>query len=179
MYFNFIWDWCNWFGVFCFYLWLMWFCTKWSSILVVPVKDKRLLCEFFIDTSFWCLLKVSLLFLLACQWWLFEEWSKSVWWCLCIQCLLRKTQKPNLFRIVFRDQTAISVIPLFEHMLRTVCLYSSMWVQLIWVGYDKMLDYVLSLKDICVTPNVYQYLCTVIWAFLLLTFIIKLWGYYN
>ena len=82
---------------------------------------------------------------------------ESVRWCICIWWSLPKTIKPNVFRIPFCDQTAMIATTLFEHVLQIVCLYLIMWVQLKWVGSNKMLEYVFCLMDIHVNANVRSY----------------------
>ena len=48
-----------------------------------------------------------------------------------------------------------------------------------WVGYDKILESILSFMDIHVIANAHQYAYTVIWVLLLLSRIWMLWGNSN
>ena len=83
---------------------------------------------------------------------------ESVQWCLFIWCSFPKMRKPNIFWIPFRDQNANTVMTLFVHVLRTVCLYLIIFLQLKWVGSDKLLESVLCLIDIHVIANFCYYL---------------------
>ena len=83
-----------------------------------------------------------------------ELFLESVQKCLFIWCTFPKTRKPNVFWIPFRDQYAITVIPLFNHVGQVVCIYLSMCIRLKWVESDKLFKPILSLMDIHVTANV-------------------------
>ena len=63
----------------------------------------------------------------------------------------------NVFQIPFRDQYEMTVIPLFEHVLQTIWLYSSMYVRLKWFGSNTLLESVLCLMYIRAIVNVCQY----------------------
>ena len=64
-----------------------------------------------------------------------------------------KDKKKNAFRIPFSDESATTVMNLFDNMWQTMVLYSIMCVLLKWVVSDKLLESVLSLMDVLVTAN--------------------------
>ena len=130
------------------------FFDKMIIFFLMPVKREQLSCKQFIDTSWYNLFEVSLLFILAWQRWVFEKFSKSVRWYLCIWCSLPKARKPNLFWIPFFYKTKITVMTLFDNVSQNMCLYLSLWVRLKWVGYDKLLEFVLCLMDVHIIANV-------------------------
>ena len=139
-------------------------------MIIVQAIDLQFLIEHFRGISSLCIImtKISI-------WEFLQVNLESVWWCLFIHRWFPKTIKPNVFRIPFRDQTSMTGMPLFKNMLQTVCLYLSMWVQLKWVGYDKLLESVKCLMDIRSIANVYYYLYMVIWMLLFLTHIWNIW----
>ena len=91
-----------------------------------------------------------------------------VQWCLFIRWQLPKTITQNCFLISFCDQTAMTVVNLFKHLLQTMCFYSSMLVLLKRVEYNKLFESVLRLMGIRVAANIGQYLQKFIQVLLLL-----------
>ena len=84
--------------------------------------------------------------------------------------------KTNWILNPFYYQSTMTIMPLFEHVLHVICLYSSMCVWSKWVGSDKLLDYVFHFMDIHLIANVRYFVYTVIWLLLFLTHIWNLWG---